>query len=70
MLYARKSTTDEMLKRRTVASSRDGAKPIELFKPLMESLLANWDYKTFDQNLLNITLLNQAQNRYNTRYEY
>jgi len=26
----------------------DGAKPIELYKPLMESLLANWNYKTFD----------------------
>ena len=43
---------------------------IELFKPLMESMLLNWDYKTFDQDLLNITLLKQAQNSYNTWYEY
>jgi len=49
---------------------REAETRIELFEPLVDSLLTHWNYKTFDEKLLDITLLKQAQNSYNMVYGF
>ncbi|MDP4009809.1 MAG: hypothetical protein Q8P53_02375 [Candidatus Shapirobacteria bacterium] len=49
---------------------RDEAISIELFKPLFESLVNNWDYNNNKEKLSEYLLLKYPQNSYNSPYEY
>ena len=49
---------------------RATATTIELCKPLVDALIANWNCTKFPRQLLDPTLLNTPQYRYNVLYEY
>ena len=55
----------------TFTNCRQRAMSLELFEPLTQSILDNWDYTNFDPMILTLGITeNHPVQQYNMLYEY